>query len=893
MSNPSTLKPGQLVGPGRFTLIKELGRGGMGVVWLARDTSLGEQVALKFLPPEVCHDPVALNDLRRETVKSHRLTHPNIIRIHDFHQQPDGVAFISMEYVDGMTLSGWRLQQQKQVFPWPQLAPLVQQLCAALQYAHGEGVIHRDLKPANVMVDTRGRVKLADFGIAAVVSDSMSRVSARSSSGGTLAYMSPQQLRGQQPSVGDDIYALGASLYELLTGRPPFYTGDITHQVLNEAPAPLVERALDLGVDNPVPPEVGALVMACLGKEVEQRPASAQAVAAWVGLVEQPATPVEQYAAALGTVANEPEPAAAPEAGAGAPPRSPAKRGLWPTVGVVGVLLLAALGWLVLGGKEPLDQAGRASSSSVRWTNTLGMVFVPVPGTDVQFSIWETRVQDFDQFVKATGREMGNVMVVFKNGRNERFTGYNWKNPGFDQGSNHPVVGTSWDDAKAFCNWLTAEERKKGRLEENQAYRLPTDQEWNMAVGLGRERGATPRDRSGTTKGYPWGTQWPPPAGSGNFAGEEVRDADWPSRFQTIAGYNDGYARTSPVGAFPPNHFGLHDLEGNVIEWVEDLHTGSGTKHTARWGTWFSGSPDWCSPSFRTAEESDFRASGVGFRIVRAKLTAPQSRVPEARESARWTNSLGMVFVPVPGTKVKFCVWETRVQDFRRFSADTGHDAVGEYGTYLDGRFQQVNSLSWNDPGFPQSVDHPVCGVNWSDAKAFCQWLTQRERTSGVLQEQQTYRLPTDLEWSAAVGLGAEAGSTPKARNVERKVFPWGTDWPPSEIAGNYFGEEAKDRHMPYRNVLEGYNDGFAKTAPVASFPANALGLFDLGGNVWEWCEDWFDEQKNKGVLRGGAWDNAGTMALHSAARLGLFERSSRMSPCGFRVVLSNGSSSE
>ena len=278
------LQAGSKVGPGRFILIKELGRGGMGVVWLAQDTNLGEQVALKFLPPEVAADPVALNDLRRETVRSHRLTHPNIIRIHDFHQQPDGIAFISMEYVDGMTLSGWRLQQANQVFTWEQLAPLVQQLCVALEYAHGEGVVHRDLKPANVMLDSRGRVKLADFGIAAVVSDSVSRVSVRSSTGGTLAYMSPQQIRGQTPTVADDVYALGASVYELLTGRPPFYRGDITHQALNEPAAPLADRVLELGVDNPVPDQVGALVMACLAKEPEGRPTSARAVAEWIGL---------------------------------------------------------------------------------------------------------------------------------------------------------------------------------------------------------------------------------------------------------------------------------------------------------------------------------------------------------------------------------------------------------------------------------------------------------------------------------------------------------------------------------------------------------------------------------------------------------------------------------
>ena len=156
MSDSSPLQPGQNVGGGRFTLVRALGRGGMGVVWLGQDTRLGEQVALKFLPPEVAADTVALNDLRRETVRSHKLTHPNIIRIHDVQEQSDGVAFISMEFVDGPTLSAWRLEQAGQVLTWEQLSPLVQQLCAALDYAHGEGVIHRDLKPANVMLMVGG-----------------------------------------------------------------------------------------------------------------------------------------------------------------------------------------------------------------------------------------------------------------------------------------------------------------------------------------------------------------------------------------------------------------------------------------------------------------------------------------------------------------------------------------------------------------------------------------------------------------------------------------------------------------------------------------------------------------------------------------------------------------
>jgi serine/threonine protein kinase len=293
------LRPEQTVAGLRFVLIKRLGRGGMGEVWLARDERLKERVALKFLPMEIRGDPVALDDLRRETARSHQLSHPNIVRIHDLHEEPEGMAFVAMEYVDGPTLAAVRLTQPTRVLSWGYLQPRVAQLCAALDYAHGEKVIHRDLKPANMMVDGRGRMRLADFGIAAVAGDSMSRVSVRHSTSGTLPYMSPQQVTGKRPQPTDDIYAMGATLYDLLTGKPPFHTGDITHQVLNEAPTPMEERLAELGRRNDIPPEVAALVMACLAKESEQRPRSARVVAEWIGLDLDDKPTKESLAAAL------------------------------------------------------------------------------------------------------------------------------------------------------------------------------------------------------------------------------------------------------------------------------------------------------------------------------------------------------------------------------------------------------------------------------------------------------------------------------------------------------------------------------------------------------------------------------------------------------------------
>jgi serine/threonine protein kinase len=272
------------IGGGRYTLIKILGRGGMGIVWLARDELLATEVALKFLPPQIRFDSAALDDLRRETSRSRKLTHPNILRIHDFYDAKNEEAFISMEYIEGSTLAALRIEQPQRVLTWEFLAPLVKQLCDGLDYAHGERVIHRDLKPANFMLDKKGRIKLADFGIARTLNDTMTRVSMNPGTSGTLLYMSPQQLEGKSPRIADDIYALGATLYELLTSKPPFYSGDFLHQIRNVAPVPLRERLKEWNITNEIPPHVERTVLACLAKDESQRPQSAREVAAQLEL---------------------------------------------------------------------------------------------------------------------------------------------------------------------------------------------------------------------------------------------------------------------------------------------------------------------------------------------------------------------------------------------------------------------------------------------------------------------------------------------------------------------------------------------------------------------------------------------------------------------------------
>ncbi len=276
--------PGQRVF-NRYKLERILGRGGMGVVWLARDEELEREVALKFLPEVVVLDKEAVRDLKRETRRSLELTHSHIVRIYDFIQDAHTAA-ISMEYIAGETVAARKVDHPAGRFEAAELQLWVRQLCEALGYAHTKGeVVHRDLKPVNLMIDARGDLKIADFGIAASVSDSVSRVSAQAGSSGTPVYMSPQQMMGEKPAVTDDIYAAGATIYELLTGKPPFYSGNVLMQVQSKLPPTIAARRKELGTEGAaVPAEWEQAIAACLAKEAKDRPQSAGEVAERLGL---------------------------------------------------------------------------------------------------------------------------------------------------------------------------------------------------------------------------------------------------------------------------------------------------------------------------------------------------------------------------------------------------------------------------------------------------------------------------------------------------------------------------------------------------------------------------------------------------------------------------------
>ena len=239
----------------------------------------------------------------------------------------------------------------------------------------------------------------------------------------------------------------------------------------------------------------------------------------------------------------------------------------------------------------------------------------------------------------------------------------------------------------------------------------------------------------------------------------------------------------------------------------------------------------------------------------------------------RRTNSLGMVFAPLPGSSLYFSIWETRVGDYGAFARETG--------------------IKWPKPRFSQTDDHPAVNVTWEDARKFCDWLTKHEQQKSLLSASQKYRLPKDAEWSAAVGLPIEKEGHPEFREGRIKQFPWGEQWPPPANIANVGKVKIVVKRSTALGRLFGGDDAFEErsldqfefTAPVGSFSANSYGLFDMSGNVWEWCEDWYSSDNKDPVTRGGGFKTAVKDMLLASARSPM-EKRQHEPDLGFRCVL-------
>ena len=262
--------PGTMLA-GRYRIAGLLGRGGMGEVYRATDLTLGQAVALKFLPEATARDERALARFYNEVRMARQVAHPNVCRVYDI-GQVEGLHYISMEYVDGEDLGS--LLRRIGRLPVDKALETARKLCAGLAAAHEKGVLHRDLKPANIMIDGRGQVLIMDFGLAGLSGQLQGDIRS-----GTPAYMSPEQLAETEVTVRSDIYALGLVLYELFTGKRAFQAASLMELMeMQERVAPASITALVKELD----PAVERVIQRCLQPDPRQRPASALAVAAGV-----------------------------------------------------------------------------------------------------------------------------------------------------------------------------------------------------------------------------------------------------------------------------------------------------------------------------------------------------------------------------------------------------------------------------------------------------------------------------------------------------------------------------------------------------------------------------------------------------------------------------------
>ena len=297
---------------GRYRIVRPLGQGGMGSVWLAEDTQLDNKLfAIKMLPSILANNKRAYAQLKKEALVAMDLSHTNIVTVRAF-EENSGNPFLVMDYIDGKTLDDYlaehgeyfmqrrreaeaqsgrarspsapqgggfgRVEHVERVdgdgigITGDEVVRILKPIAAALDYAHSKGVIHRDVKPGNVMIAKDGTPYILDFGIAREIQETMTRVTGKLSSG-TLLYMSPEQLMGEDPSAAQDVYSFAAMAYECLKGKPPFSHGQIEFQIMNKLPDPLPTEGLTGKVAI-----LAAGVMAGLAKKPEDRPATCMAV---------------------------------------------------------------------------------------------------------------------------------------------------------------------------------------------------------------------------------------------------------------------------------------------------------------------------------------------------------------------------------------------------------------------------------------------------------------------------------------------------------------------------------------------------------------------------------------------------------------------------------------
>jgi serine/threonine protein kinase len=537
---------------------RALGLGGMGELWLARRTEPAETGVVKLARAGAPGSAEARMETEADILTS--LDHPNILRVLDIATAGDGRLAMVVEYVSGCDL---RRLLRAEKLPKERAVGIFLKVCGAVSHAHGRGVIHRDLKPSNILVDAAGTVKVADFGLARDATGSGTLHTSEGDGLGTPYYLAPELLR--DASAADaraDVYALGVLLYELLTGTVPLGTYAPVSSLCG------MDRAWD------------QVIREALMQDRNRRTATVDALRAaveslWIR---------EQHRGLW--------------------------KGRWRPLGLAGAVVLSAIAGAgithVLKVPPPPPPGWPDAADTTRsqpWENSLGMKFLPVPGHPLLMGLHEVRRSDLEAYrayenalrpeYRPERPRKKRLGVLTRDGWVMREVGVD--DPGFEVSDDHPAYGVFPSEARFFCAWLTLREQAAGRLRPHQFYRLPRVEEWIAAAGERSEN-------------------------AGNFSGPEARDDQWPPD-RPVHDAADPFPRSAPVGSFPANALGFHDLLGNVSEIsVPDDAEGEDTPYTTplvRLGGSWAHPPDRdVKGQFGKITRSVAQSADVGFRCV-------------------------------------------------------------------------------------------------------------------------------------------------------------------------------------------------------------------------------------------------------------------------------------
>lgn len=602
---------------GEFDIVGRLGRGGMGAVYRARQAALDRFVAVKVLSASLSADDSYVARFGREARAAAAVSHPNIIEIYSVGEDR-GYQYIAMELVDGVSLAD--LLEREGRLPPERALDVLRQTAAALAEAHDRGILHRDIKPANILLGPKGRVKVADFGLARRP-EADAAVTLPGQALGTPLYLPPDVARGHPPGARSDLYSLGVTLYQALAGRPPFDGQTPAEVILKHAEAP-IPPLQELAPH--APPALCRIIHRLLCKDPADRYPSAQAVLEALEGVEGPGGRPPSAPRAVSVTATM----AVPTRPAPGDDRA-ARRRRWPlalAAGIGAACIALALA-LLLAGRPRRREAivytewpFHAAEAKRRQAETAAALGVPVEqtvdiGSGVEMTFVLIPAGEFlmgsptsvgSEEIRQSYRKIGllgnaefpqhrvRISKPFSLGKLE-VTQEQWHAvvgggpSGAGRTPQDPVVRVSAEDCRKFIQKLTA---KLGR-----PCRLPTEAEWEYACRAG--------------------------APSLFHFGEGPTNLDAHAWF--LANANDSL---QPVGQKAPNAWGLHDMAGNVWEHCTDWFgpyaaaaatdptgPGSGTARVRRGGCWRSG-PEDCRSACRKPIGLDGRTNTVGFRVA-------------------------------------------------------------------------------------------------------------------------------------------------------------------------------------------------------------------------------------------------------------------------------------